>query len=209
MKDKRLIDAVIFILKHPTWENRANLEILLEGEDIEEIAAEIAGSVARIAHKNQAFRSGEGFSHEDDYTNMHLAGVARIVGREFDFPNDYEHLVTLCAAWLHDVVEDTNLNLESVRRAFGDDVAFIVDRLTKDIDQQLTNNKLYSFVPAVAQVKLADIYRNAETISFSKSKKAASNWALKKLVQIRSFYQPDQVFLDKVKGKLNNLVITE
>lgn len=211
MNDKRFIDAVVFVLKHPTWENRANLEVLMEGVDIAEIAAAIARPVAIRIHRGQPFASTESsvLMGGNEYTNMHLAVVARIVDTEFDFPTAYDHLVTLCAAWLHDAVEDTDTTLQDIENGLGADVAFIVGKLTKDIDERLTNNKLYSFVPAVAQVKLADIYRNAETIGFKKSKKGVSNWALKKLVQIRSFYQPDPDFLDKVKDKLSNLVITE
>ena len=39
--------------------------------------------------------------------------------------------VTLCAALLHDVVEDTDTTIDDIKRLFGDDCARIVDALTK------------------------------------------------------------------------------
>lgn len=40
----------------------------------------------------------------------------------------------ICAALLHDVVEDTNFSLEDVSRIFGEDVASLVDSLTKIVE---------------------------------------------------------------------------
>jgi GTP pyrophosphokinase len=40
-------------------------------------------------------------------------------------------VASLCAALLHDCVEDTDTKLEEIRTAFGDDVAFLVDGVTK------------------------------------------------------------------------------
>ncbi len=206
MTDKKLIEAVKFILKNPSWENRANLEILLEGVDIAAIAAAICKPVALAAHKGQPFKSSNDTIGLDDYTNYHLAVVARLCDTRYDFPNAYDHLVTLCAAWLHDIVEDTSLTLNDIREEFGTDVGYIVDKLTKDLTDHMTNIKLYSFVPAVAQIKLADIYRNAETIGFAKNRAASQRWALKKLEQIRHFYQPDQEFVEIVTNKLREYV---
>jgi (p)ppGpp synthase/HD superfamily hydrolase len=36
----------------------------------------------------------------------------------------------ICAAWLHDVVEDTDLSLSDIKTEFGDDVTHLVDGLT-------------------------------------------------------------------------------
>lgn len=48
--------------------------------------------------------------------------------------------VTLIAALLHDVVEDTNYRLEDIQKHFGKEVSYIVDGLTK-VDKKSVQNK--------------------------------------------------------------------
>jgi GTP diphosphokinase / guanosine-3',5'-bis(diphosphate) 3'-diphosphatase len=69
-------------------------------------------------HADQRRRSGEEFI-------VHPVGVAKIcAGMRLDTE-------TLCAALLHDTVEDTSASLQEVREAFGDEVAGLVDGVTK------------------------------------------------------------------------------
>ena len=69
-------------------------------------------------HADQRRQSGEDFI-------THPVGVAKIcAGMRLDTE-------TLCAALLHDTVEDTSASLEEVRRAFGEEVAGLVDGVTK------------------------------------------------------------------------------
>ena len=69
-------------------------------------------------HADQRRRSGEDFI-------VHPVGVAKIcAGMRLDTE-------TLCAALLHDTVEDTSASLDEVREAFGDEVAGLVDGVTK------------------------------------------------------------------------------
>ncbi|MDE3070535.1 MAG: bifunctional (p)ppGpp synthetase/guanosine-3',5'-bis(diphosphate) 3'-pyrophosphohydrolase, partial [Acidobacteriota bacterium] len=69
-------------------------------------------------HAAQRRRSGEDFI-------VHPAGVARIcAGMRLDTE-------TLCAALMHDTVEDTSASVEEVRERFGDEIAAIVDGVTK------------------------------------------------------------------------------
>ena len=56
---------------------------------------------------------------------MHPVGVARICA---SMRLDTE---TLCAALLHDTVEDTSASIEEVRERFGEEIAAIVDGVTK------------------------------------------------------------------------------
>jgi guanosine-3',5'-bis(diphosphate) 3'-pyrophosphohydrolase len=69
-------------------------------------------------HADQRRQSGEEFI-------VHPVGVAKIcAGMRLDTE-------TLCAALLHDTVEDTTASLDEVRSAFGEEVAGLVDGVTK------------------------------------------------------------------------------
>ncbi|HEX6025369.1 MAG TPA: bifunctional (p)ppGpp synthetase/guanosine-3',5'-bis(diphosphate) 3'-pyrophosphohydrolase [Solirubrobacter sp.] len=69
-------------------------------------------------HADQRRQSGEDFI-------THPVGVARIcAGMRLDTE-------TLCAALLHDTVEDTTASLDEVREAFGEEIANLVDGVTK------------------------------------------------------------------------------
>ena len=79
----------------------------------------------------------------------------------------------LAAAWLHDVVEDTGVTLETVRAEFGDEVAELVGWLT-DVSRPDHGNRAArkavdrahsAMAPAAAQtVKLADLISNTRSI---------------------------------------------
>ncbi len=71
------------------------------------------------AHKNDVRESGEPY-----YT--HPLEVARIIVNEIPLDD-----VSVCAALLHDVVEDTTYSLDDIRAEFGSTVAEIVDGATK------------------------------------------------------------------------------
>ena len=73
---------------------------------------------AAKAHEGQQRRSGEDFIH-------HPFGVAKICAQ---LRLDEQ---TIAAALLHDVVEDTEADLEAVRAEFGDEVAQLVEGVTK------------------------------------------------------------------------------
>lgn len=77
-----------------------------------------AYTLARDAHKNQRRRSGEPYI-------MHPVAVAEIL---FKLGMDNECII---GALLHDVVEDTEYDLDYIRREFGDEVALLVDGVTK------------------------------------------------------------------------------
>ncbi len=74
---------------------------------------------AREAHKGVRRRSGEPYI-------LHPIAVARIASQEIGLGS-----TSICAALLHDVVEDTDYTVEDIERAFGHKVAQIVEGLTK------------------------------------------------------------------------------
>ena len=79
----------------------------------------------------------------------------------------------LAAAWLHDVVEDTGVTIETVRAEFGAEVADLVSWLT-DVSRPEDGNRAHrkardcehtAAAPAEAQtVKLADLISNTRSI---------------------------------------------
>ncbi len=124
-----------------------------------------AFSFAAAAHEGQQRRSGEPFI-------MHPVGVATIcAGLRLDEQ-------TIAAALLHDVVEDTDTSLDRVRDEFGDEVAQLVDGVTKltrvqfQSREQAEAENYRKMVVAMAEdvrvilVKLADRLHNLRTIEY-------------------------------------------
>ena len=114
-------------------------------------------------HADQRRQSGEDFI-------VHPVGVAKIcAGMRLD-------TATLCAALLHDTVEDTTANLTEVREAFGDEVCGLVDGVTKltgivfqSRDEAQAENYRKMMVAMatdirVILIKLADRLHNMRTI---------------------------------------------
>ncbi len=114
-------------------------------------------------HAAQRRKSGEDFI-------VHPVGVARIcAGMRLDTE-------TLCAALLHDTVEDTSASIEEVRERFGEEIAGIVDGVTKltgitfqSRDEAQAENYRKMMVAMASDVrviliKLADRLHNMRTI---------------------------------------------
>ena len=74
---------------------------------------------AKEAHAGIRRRSGEPYI-------MHPLAVARIVVKEIGLGS-----TSICAALLHDVVEDTDYTVDDIEQRFGHKIASIVDGLTK------------------------------------------------------------------------------
>ena len=123
-----------------------------------------AYEVARVAHTNQMRSSGEAYIN-------HPIAVARIVA---DIGLDE---ISLAAALLHDAVEDTEITLEDVQRDFGDEVATLVDGVTKlerlqfdsrEAQQAATMRKMLVAMARdmrVLVIKLADRLHNMRTLA--------------------------------------------
>lgn len=124
-----------------------------------------AYSFAQKAHDGQLRKSGQPYI-------MHPIEVAKIL-IEMGMDTD-----TVVAALLHDVVEDTPVTLDQVRNLFGEDVAALVDGLTKLSLLPLTTREeqqaenVRKMLLAMSQdirvviIKLADRLHNMRTIDY-------------------------------------------
>ena len=122
---------------------------------------------------------------------------------------------TLCAALLHDVVEDTDTTLDDIRREFNDDIAEMVDGVTKisNIDfmnkaDQINANTRKMIVslmkdPRTVIIKLADRLHNMRTLGYKKSTGKQELKALETLL----IYVPlaDRLGMHKLKTELEDL----
>ncbi|MEX2553313.1 MAG: bifunctional (p)ppGpp synthetase/guanosine-3',5'-bis(diphosphate) 3'-pyrophosphohydrolase, partial [Actinomycetota bacterium] len=122
-----------------------------------------AYEIAHVVHEGQMRKSGEEFI-------QHPIGVARILAEQG------MDSMTIIAAFLHDSVEDTSLELQELRTIFGDELTDIIDGLTK-IDrikfrsrEQEKAENLRKMILAMAKdmrvliIKLADRLHNMRTI---------------------------------------------
>ena len=125
---------------------------------------------SKVAHLGQKRHSGE------DYV-VHCQEVAEILA---DLHLDS---TTIASGLIHDVVEDTSATLEDVRGAFGEEMARVVDGLTKiarvqfrtNTEQQVENYRKLLLSMAqdarVILIKLADRLHNMRTLEHLREEK--------------------------------------
>ena len=129
-----------------------------------------AFTLADKAHEGQFRASGEPYI-------MHPLAVAEILAHL-----QIDH-ITLIAALLHDVVEDTDYTKEDIENLFGTEVAFLVDGVTKlnqfqyetKEDRQMENYRKMILAMAkdvrVVVIKLGDRLHNMRTLKHMRSDK--------------------------------------
>lgn len=155
---------------------------------------------AAMAHAPQKRKTGEPYI-------LHPIAVATIVAEELMMEAN-----VVMAAFLHDVVEDTPYTIEDIRERFGDDVAFLVDVVTKkkkntyveskqvDNYRQMLNSVQYDIRALL--IKLADRLHNMRTLSSMPADKQ-----MKIAGETDYFYAPlaNRLGLYNVKTELENL----
>lgn len=164
---------------------------------------EQAYEVAEKAHEGQLRTSG------DPYITHPLA-VASIL---LDYCMDTD---TICAALLHDVVEDTPVSLDELRKKFGDDVALLVDGVTKiglvplnSKEEQHAEN-IRKILMAMSKdirviiIKLADRLHNMRTLGARPPQKQR-----KTSLETMNFYAPiaHRLGMSDVKEEMEDIAI--
>lgn len=162
-----------------------------------------AYDLAYDAHKNQRRRSGEPYI-------MHPVAVAKIL---FDFGMDNECIV---GALLHDVVEDTTYSLDYIRANFGEEVATLVDGVTKlgkiplSTKEEVQAENIRKMFIAMNQdvrviiIKLADRLHNMRTLQHMPPYKQRE-----KSLETLEIYAPiaHRLGIRSVKDELEDLAI--
>ncbi len=163
-----------------------------------------AYELAQEAHGDQCRKSGEPYI-------VHPLWVAIILA---DLEMDKE---TIAAGILHDVVEDTQISEDEIRKDFGDDVALLVDGVTKlgrlsyssdKLDVQAENLRKMFLAMAkdirVIIIKLADRLHNLRTLQFMKPAKQKE-----KARETMDIYAPiaQRLGISKIKTELDDLAL--
>ena len=164
---------------------------------------ERAYAVAERAHQGQRRKSGDAYI-------THPLAVATILAELGMTPP------TIAAALLHDTVEDTAYSLEQLRSDFGDEIAMLVDGVTKldkmtygDAAQAETVRKM---VVAMARdirvlvIKLADRLHNARTWRYVSAESAA-----RKASETLEIYAPlaHRLGMNTIKWELEDLAFAQ
>ena len=165
---------------------------------------EKAYKLAVKAHGDQRRKSGEPYI-------IHPLWVAIILA---DLEMDKE---TIAAGMLHDVVEDTKFTEEDIRREFGDEVALLVDGVTKlgrlsyssdKLEVQAQNLRKMFLAMAkdirVIIIKLADRLHNMRTLQFMTPAKQKE-----KAKETMDIYAPiaQRLGISKIKTELDDLAL--
>ncbi|NLB46254.1 MAG: bifunctional (p)ppGpp synthetase/guanosine-3',5'-bis(diphosphate) 3'-pyrophosphohydrolase [Microbacteriaceae bacterium] len=160
---------------------------------------ERAYTVAERAHRSQKRRSGEPYI-------THPIAVAQILAELGVSP------VVVAAALLHDTVEDTDYSLDQLRAEFGDEIAMLVDGVTKldkvkygDSAQAETVRKMVVAMSKdirVLVIKLADRLHNARTWGF-----VGADSARRKAQETLEIYAPlaHRLGIQSMKTELEDL----
>lgn len=162
-----------------------------------------AYELADAAHEGQMRSSGEKYI-------THPLSVASIL---LDYCMDTD---TVCAALMHDVVEDTEITLDEIRKGFGEDVAMMVDGVTK-IGQVPLNTKeeqqaenIRKILIAMSRdirviiIKLADRLHNMRTLYARPPEKQR-----KTSLETMNFYAPiaHRLGMSDVKEEMESIAI--
>ena len=159
-----------------------------------------AYAMASVAHEGQKRNTGEPYI-------IHPIAVAAIAAEELELDAN-----TVIAAFLHDVAEDTEYTIEDIRARFGDDVAFLVDVVTKRKKHNYEHTKQVDNYKQILEsvhydirallVKLSDRLHNMRTLDSMRPDKQ-----MKIAGETNFFYAPlaGRLGLYHVKTELENL----
>ena len=171
-------------------------------EEVEKI--DRAYKMAKDAHEGQLRYSGQPYI-------IHPVAVATIL---VDLCMDYQSVV---AALLHDTVEDTDISVEDVKNIYGEDVAKLVDGVTKlgkvplSTKEEEQAENIRKMLLAMSEdirviiIKLADRLHNMRTLEFMRPQKRRD-----KALETIEIYAPlaHRLGIRTIKEELEDLAIS-
>lgn len=129
------------------------------------------------------YHSGQKYGNGLDYCNAHLS---KVVGITKGFTeNETVHAI----AWLHDILEDTNIDQTTLTNEFGAYIAKQVFTLTrfrndnKTVGEQIYVEKLKAGSRDACIVKMADIIANLSNLETKRGNRA--QYAMMKFVEAK------------------------
>jgi len=181
------VQAIIDQIK--TYHSKADISLV-----------ERAYKLAVKAHNGQKRLSGE------DYISHPIEVAKTLAELKSDIP-------TICAGLLHDVPEDTNIPLSSIKKNFGNEIAFLVNGVSKLGKIKYRGEKRYienlrklflsmCYDIRVVLVKLADRLHNMKTLSYLPKDKQ-----YRIALETLEIYAPiaDRLGIGTIKGRLEDL----
>ena len=149
-------------------------------------------SLAFAAHKHRAQRRKD--KEASPYIN-HPIALADVLANEGGVVDP----VTLCAALLHDTIEDTRTTYRELRKAFGNEIADVVMEVTDDMKLEKAERKEHQVVHAphlslrAKLVKLADKICNLRDIASN----PPATWSRQRK---REYYEWAKRVIDGLRG---------
>ena len=165
---------------------------------------EKAFALANEKHKEQKRKSGEPFI-------IHPVAVASMLGEmDMDMPS-------IIAGMLHDIVEDTSVTIGEIRELFGDEIAYLVDGVTKlkripmSTKEELQAENLRKMFLSMASdirvivIKLVDRLHNMRTLQY-----VNTDSQITKARETLEIYTPlaHRLGMTKIKWELEDLCFT-
>ena len=182
---------------------RELVELVLKYHPSDDLSMiEKAYNIAKSQHKDQRRKSGEPYI-------IHPLCVAIILA-ELELDKE-----TIASGLLHDVVEDTEMTNEDIRREFGEEVEILVDGVTKlgqigyqadKVEVQAENLRKMFLAMAkdirVILIKLADRLHNLRTLQYMKPEKQQE-----KARETMDIYSPiaGRLGISKIKTEMDDL----